>query len=537
MTRTILAVAASLLLVAFFWRQGERVLDANGPTFDEGVHLAAGYSYWTTGRFRLNAEDPPLLKLWWTLPLALSGGTDELRTAVADPGGDQWHAANAFLYESRVPHRDLLTPARRMNLAVGCGVVLLAGWWSFRLWGSRLAGVGAAAFAAFDPNLLALACVLSTDCGLAFFGMLAAYCLWEYSARPTRGWLIATGVSLGLLLGSKFSAIATVGGLGLASLLHMARGGTLALPGKPGGVRGAFDLAIRLGVIALIALAALYGFAEFNEWGRGLKFQLTRGHQGDTRLYLLGEHSSNGWLHYFLVATGVKLPLGLLIASGIGLVSIAFGKRDPRLAFLLVPSLIFFLAVSYSRVNLGIRAVLPATVFLYVIAGRGLACSGFGRVVPIACLVWSGFAAGSAFPLSYFNEIAQGRGHEFLADSNLDWGQGLPALRDHMREENLDAVYLSYFGTDRPEAYGIRYHALPGSGRIGPPGGEPIPENAPRHVLAISANNLIGLYLKDRDTFDFLRRRRPDRILAGSILIFDITHDAEALRRVRMMSP
>ena len=45
---------ATLLLVAAFWWQGERFLAANGPTFDEPVHFAAGYSYWATGDFRLN---------------------------------------------------------------------------------------------------------------------------------------------------------------------------------------------------------------------------------------------------------------------------------------------------------------------------------------------------------------------------------------------------------------------------------------------------------------------------------------------------
>ena len=155
------------------------------------------------------------------------------------------------------------------------------------------------------------------------------------------------------------------------------------------------------------------------------------------------------------------------------------------------------------------------------------------RSIVLVCLVWAGVADRSDFPLAHFNELAGGRGYEILADSNGDWGQGLPALRDHMRRENLDAVYLSYFGTDRPEAYGIRFQSLPGYGRVGPVGGESIPPDAARHVLAISANNLLGIYLDDPATFAWLRSRRPDAILGGSLFVFDLTGDADAIRRLR----
>src|SRR6185437_16287642 len=113
-----LCAAIVALFTAFFWRQGERFLDANGPTFDECVHLAAGYHYWTAGDFRMNNEDPPLLKLWWALPLV-----------VAPPPGWQpspsqsnhWQTGIEFLYHSGVPHQELLRPGRRMNLFFGCG--------------------------------------------------------------------------------------------------------------------------------------------------------------------------------------------------------------------------------------------------------------------------------------------------------------------------------------------------------------------------------------------------------------------------------
>ncbi len=552
------------LLLAYFWWQGERFLEANGPTFDEGAHLAAGYGYWRTGDLRMNHEDPPLLKWWWALPLVV-GERPPYPQAVAEATNrDHWHVGLAFLYDSGVPYQRLLKPARRMNLALGCGIVLLAGWWASRLWQCRFAGLAAMAFAAFDPNLLALSCALSTDAGFAFFALLSSYLLWEYAARPTRGLLFAAGISLGLMLGSKLSAIAMVVGFGFAGTAFVLRGGVLVLPGRVLPQEGAgprlrayFDLLFRLGVIAAIVLAATYGFLHFDEWGRGLKFQLTRADHGDGRMYLNGQLSKSGWFHYFLVASAVKVPSGLLAAAFASAIIQVKERPSKRSILVWLPPLIFFAAASYSRVDLGIRVVLPALVFLPILAGGLVSSIGWHRLpagaveqrhfgwhrLPagascalfLALLGWAGWASWQASPhqIAYFNEIAGDRGLDFVADSNADWGQGLPLLKAYIERERIETVYLSYFGTDRPEAYGIRYQSLPGYGRVGPAGGESIPPDAARHVLAISANNLLGIYLDDPATFAWLRSRKPDAILGGSLFVFDLTGDAEAIRRLR----
>jgi hypothetical protein len=544
-TRNIAVCAAALVLVAWFWVRGEAFLAANGPTFDEPVHLAAGYSYWTTGSFRLNREDPPFLKLLWTAPLALRDRSLYPYDVAAATGDDHWHVGTALLFHSgRSPH-ELLDPARRVNLVLGCCVVLLSGWWAYRLWNSRFAALGAVGFAVCDPNLLALSCVLTTDVGLTFFALAACYLLWEYTAAPTRGRLIAAGVALGLALGAKFSALAVVAGLGAAGCVYVLRGGTLTLPGTPSDTprrRAAVEFAFRLGLIAIITLAATYGFIHFDQWGRGLKFQLTRADHGDGMLYLNGELARTGWYHYFLVLLPLKLPLGLmagvLLACGTGSL-----RRAPRVAFLVVPPLVFFVLASYSRVNLGVRVVLPVLPFLYVIAaglGCGSCCRCAGRALLGACVVWAGVSAArmDPHPLAYFNELAGGpRGAlRFVADSNIDWGQALPQLKHYLDATGTDAVYLSYFGTDRPEAYGIHFQPLPTYGRVGDPGGTEIPLDAPRHVLVVSANNLLGIYLNDPDAFAWLRTRAPTAVLGGCLYVFDLTGDADAIQRIRSLS-
>ncbi len=64
--------------------------------------------------------------------------------------------------------------------------------------------------------------------------------------------------------------------------------------------------------------------------------------------------------------------------------------------------------------------------------------------------------------LAYFNLLAGGanNGWRSLVDSNLDWGQDLDDLPEWMAENDVDEVWLSYFGEARPEYYGITYRGL-----------------------------------------------------------------------------
>ena len=109
--RTALALAAVAALVAWFWSRGEQFIAANGQTFDEGVHLAAGYSYWSTGNFRSNAEDPPLFKLLWAAPLAATG-SPPYPSGVTSPTSNHWHVATRYSMSRAFPRERCSTRAR-----------------------------------------------------------------------------------------------------------------------------------------------------------------------------------------------------------------------------------------------------------------------------------------------------------------------------------------------------------------------------------------------------------------------------------------
>src|SRR5688572_15745045 len=137
--RTVGTFLACFALIAWFWYRGERFIAANGPTFDEPAHLAAGYGYWTAGAFKLNPEHPPLLKLLWSFPLLFTDAPPYPHSIAETSKLNHWKVGNVWLFESGVPQRTLLDPARRVNLALGSLLVLLVGWVCFRVWRSHLA--------------------------------------------------------------------------------------------------------------------------------------------------------------------------------------------------------------------------------------------------------------------------------------------------------------------------------------------------------------------------------------------------------------
>src|SRR5690606_22191481 len=115
------------------------------------------------------------------------------------------------------------------------------------------------------------------------------------------------------------------------------------------------------------------------------------------------------------------------------------------------------------------------------------------RAAVALLLVWYAGSSLSYYPhfLAYTSEYGRGRdrGYELLADSSLDWGQGLLELRDYMRTHDISRVYLSYFGSALPEGYGIDYVPMASFFPLSPPGGMPTGAARPTHMV-VSATNL-----------------------------------------------
>jgi hypothetical protein len=123
-----------------------------------------------------------------------------------------------------------------------------------------------------------------------------------------------------------------------------------------------------------------------------------------------------------------------------------------------------------SHLNIGHRHILPIYPVLFIAAGALGAWlytrRGIGRVAVVVLLGFQLFEALRIAPhyLAYFNAIGGGaeNGYRRLADSSLDWGQDLPALKSWLSENaGSDPVFQSYFGTGKPSYYGLHAKQLP----------------------------------------------------------------------------
>jgi hypothetical protein len=192
--------------------------------------------------------------------------------------------------------------------------------------------------------------------------------------------------------------------------------------------------------------------------------------------------------------------------------------------------------------NIGYRHILPSLPFLYVVVGwqvgtwlTGIEKVGIRRWLPVACgllLLWVALGTLLVTPhyLAFFSALARGpsNGYRVLVDSNLDWGQDLPALARMFGKDEPVRVRVSWFGAAHPEAYDFAFHPLPGFWRFrGDPAAYGLNPYAPAPGrYAISASNLQGIKLADRDTYAWFRELKPVGHVGHSVLLYRVEGDA-----------
>ncbi|MCI0432381.1 MAG: glycosyltransferase family 39 protein [Gemmatimonadetes bacterium] len=185
----------------------------------------------------------------------------------------------------------------------------------------------------------------------------------------------------------------------------------------------------------------------------------------------------------------------------------------------------FMVALLSSNLAIGFRYALPVLPLLCVLIGAGLAGlwarSGRGlRGAMVALVLWHAASALSFYPhfLAYTSEYGHGRdlGHNVLLDSSLDWGQGLLEVRDWMRDQGVDRIYLSYFGSGMPSGYGIDYVPLPS---FFPLPQAPSSSTVEPGWIVVSATNLHGVYLPG-DPMARIREFEPDTVLGHTMMVY-----------------
>ncbi|RMF94123.1 MAG: phospholipid carrier-dependent glycosyltransferase, partial [Nitrospinota bacterium] len=431
-------------------------------------HLISGYTYLQTGDFRLGIDHPPLLRILAALPLLWLNPSLPLE----HPGwqkGNAWELGRQFFRVNRGDIHRLLFWSR-LPLVL---LATLLGYCLFR-WAQSLYGDGGGLMAvvlySFEPNILAHSRLVTTDFGVSAFMLLTMYTLWRYTRVPSMGRLLVAGVSFGLALASKFTALILTPLIPFL-LFRVAWEERVEREEKAGWLAQSwlhpFLATLGIFAIALGVLRLTYGPAP-GLWlyQKGLH-SIYQGHSSTYEFFLLGNYSRDGWWYYYLVAFVLKTPLPLLLLFLLSLVLLHRQKPSLDFYFLLLPILTMFIVSTLDAKNMGLRRILPLYPFLFVLCSslvqvewkRRWVCGG----IVILC-AWQIFASLQIYPhyLSYFNELTGGpeRGIFYLDDSNIDWGQDLIGLKRFVEEEGIDRLKVDYFGSITPDVYGIPYEPV-----------------------------------------------------------------------------
>ncbi len=543
--RTFYIFAAALLLGLMF-AQTVTSIPRLSITFDEDLHVSTGYSVLRTGDLRLVEDHPPLIGYWMSWPLLLSSEVPDPEDVPGwTPGDRRLFVRNEIWWG--IPLDSWVIPPRVpiALLALVLGAFLFR-WASERFgpWGGLLA----LALLAFDPNILAHASLATLDLGVACLIFITMYGIHRIMRRPTTMNLVGTGIVLGLALSAKISA---------AILLPVSSGILILWGLRHWREKLLGRLAIYLGV-AFLTLWAVHLFDFGTSQGRSFSvpaptylrsfLRVGRHVASGNRSFLLGETYEGGRWYYFPIVFMLKTPLPALALLGIALLVVWYPPRRGWREFALASLPVSYFTVSmFNAINLGYRHLLPVLPFMYLFIAR-LASPAYRSLtleyripklrqwishrVPILStaglvflLLWQTAGTLRTWPvyITFFNEIARGsrNGYRHLADSNVDWGQGLKELRSYLERQNWDDPRLSSFTFFiRPELYGIEATPLPPLADA--PAVLPARFNPTPGTYILSASTLRGLQLVDPEMYNWFWHREPDDVVANTMLVYHV---------------
>ena len=504
-------------------------------TYDEPVHIAEGLDAWRNGRFQNYNDHPPLARLLCTLPLV----------------GRQWQMGlqklpSGFRVYSIAPDPIALAwRARIVNVILGLLVGVLL-WLAAANLFSRGAANFALALFAFSPSLIAHFSLVTTDGAATLLIFATALQMVRWRKKPTWQNTLLCGVGLGLLLLAKFSTLPMFVLAMFWMLIPLSEEASIQR------VQWKWGKAILALLIAVFVLWAGYFFhvswltirhgtltathphwsaplvkptrvplnitvpvpaGEFLAGARDVALHNARGHPA----FFLGHVSpTGGWKAYYPVTIVLKWPLIVILLSVTGFL-LCFLGRVPVSCFsvlLSFPGLYFGLAI-FARFNIGERHVLPLHPFALLFAAavwQRFATSSIAKAILVGIVFLNAVDVLRYSPdyLSYFDIFVPPQAsYRLLADSNLDWGQGLLSLREYERQHPDEQISLVYFGTVDPAIYGVRANLLS------------VGEHTTGTVI-VSATDLTGEYFQDANAYHWLYRYQLTGVLDHCLYVFHV---------------
>jgi len=486
-------VVQSMLLA---WSAYER-----SPVSIEVGELAAGHYHLTTGRFNTAVVNPPLVRCLAAAPLVLIDPKFDFRAQSFPPHGrTERFLAQRFMALNGPSVFRWLIVARWICISFAFLGGYTSARWAGELYGSASANLAAGLWA-FSPWILGHGGPLTTDVPAASTGIAAAYLLWRGIANYDNSHSIAAGLLLGVALLTKFTMIVLVLILllwistvffrecdfrrRLDCLKYIATASTVALLLVNTGY-GFEGSGTQLGAFRFVS--SMFGGTERqlhedcgNRFSESIFGDLPvplpehfligidvqrRDFERGLASYAAGQWSERGWWWYYLYVLLLKTPLGLI---GLFVWSACSGWRGVKGGALLLAGgfILLFGFVSFqSGFSTHGRYLIPSLPFLLIGCSSVVKYSAGYTTWRDRCAYILFTAAAleslSCYPhsLSYFNVLAGGpmHGYQYLADSNISWGQDLFLLKQWLDSHpEVSDLRLLHFGGVNPALVDVRF--------------------------------------------------------------------------------
>ena len=552
------------------------------PVASEMAHLAAGISHLQLNRFDLLAVNPPLVRSVAAIPVVMLSPETDWRKYDPHPLSRSEHAVGRdFVSVNGTRAFQLLTLGRWACIPFCLAGGLACYGWGRSLYGRR-SGLLALVLWCFSPYVLGHGSLMICDAHAAAMAVVASYAFRRWLAEPSWAAASVAGILLGIAELCKSTLLLLYPVWLLAWLAsHFCHGGQAR---RAVGIELGMLLALVLTSVLVINVG--YGFdgslqrldtytfysvilsgvqpaenAVAQGWNRfagswlgplpvplpacylkGLDKQKSD-FDGRQWSFLAGRWTQGGWWHYYLYALAIKVPVGtwilLLMAIAMSLWAPAWnGPLRDEVLLVGTASAVLVLVSSQTGFNHHSRYVLPALPFVFVwVSKTARAITGKRRwlaCVVLTSSVWSVASSLWVYPhsFSYFNELIGGpaRGHEYLAESNVAWGQDLFYLQRwldrHPEARPIHVRELAYFDLN---VLGIKAKEVP----VGPGG------SRAANLVARQLGPKPGWYAlnvsrlhESSGSYAYFTRFEPVARIGYSICVYHITPDeANRVRR------
>ncbi len=490
--------------------------DTFTQTNDEQAHLATGMQLLDQHRYDYETLHPPLARLMIaTLPY-LTGLAPTEAEYRENPGLlGMWRLGNIILYKNNDYFHNL-TLARLGVLPFYPLAVIVLWCWCRRYYSLPTALAASFLFSTLPP-ILAHAMLATTDMAITATFSLAVFITLRWFEQPTRKNSLILGIATGLALLSKLSALIFLPFAIKLIRLYQCHISADSSRLKPSAILWAvlcFSFTVWSGYF-FIHFPAYLGFERLIDGFSSLLYKQTYGHM----LFFMGEVGEHKW-YYFPVILFAKTPLPFLLLVALGLFALIRDRAYhswQKAAPLIVIGILLTITMA-SRINMGIRHLLPIYPFLAIVAGYGVAWlwrkQRTACFIALGLLFWHGGASLAAHPyyLGYFNQLVAHPEHITL-DSDLDWGQDLALLSRYLQQQHITLDRLYYLGNARPDYFGLPENscnkAVPG---------KPLAPNSPGWYAASFA----CLYVTNVAELSWLGHYTPVTRIGTSILLYHI---------------